>query len=95
MILPSFILSASSKGILRPRAISFVISVEPIGKISREIGKSFSKTTTDSVSEPILAKTHPAIFWAFVRVTYPAAIGEAITSITSIPASSTASTRSL
>ena len=36
--------SASSKEICNPSAISFVISFEPIGKTSNEIGILFSKT---------------------------------------------------
>src|SRR3989338_715181 len=48
----------------------------------------------ETVSAPMLARTHPAIFWVFERVTKLAAMGEAITSITSTPASMTAWTRS-
>ena len=94
-MLPSFIFSASSRGMRSPSAISLVISVEPIGKTSRDTGLLSSKTTIDTVSEPMFASTHPATLWVLLKVTKLAAIGAATMSITSTPVSSTASTKSL
>ncbi len=80
VIAPTFICSASSNVTFNPRAMSFVISVEPIEKTSIETGILFSNTAIETVSEPIFARTQPAIFWDLVKVTKLAAIGEAMTS---------------
>ena len=46
---PSFNSSAFSRGILNPKAISFVISADPIEKVCRDINNPFSKTDREVV----------------------------------------------
>ena len=91
---PSFKPSASSSGIFRPKAISFVISVEPMEKVCTDTRKPFSKTDTEDFSAPISTRATPTIFCFSERHKPSAATGEAIMSMVSTPASAKAPRRS-
>ena len=57
--------------------MSLVISIEPMRNTFIEIGMPLSKTTIETVSAPMLARTHPAFFSAFESVMMEPAKGDA------------------
>ncbi len=91
---PVLICSASDSGTRNPRARSFVISIDPIGKTSSDISASFSNIDRETVSAPISTSPHPTVFCLRVSVAIESPRGDAMISIILIPALLTTRTRS-